>query len=179
MTDRRERRVPRDMRGSARMAPLLFAMAVVPSGLGAWGCYQGWRTLEWPTTGATILQSDARQVHSERRQDGQTVTDTRHTVSIRYSYAANGREYLGEGIQPFSYGMQNSAAARDQAERYRPGTAARVAYNPDNPAEAYLEPGPSSVSMMLLAVGAILTAAGFWIRSIASRAARRARGQKP
>ena len=105
-------RRPKDMRASSRMAPFLFAVAVTPFALGAWGCYQGWRTLSWPVTEAKILGSDARRFESERREDGRTVTDVRHTVTIRYSYAVSGREYLGEGIQPYSYGMQNSASAK-------------------------------------------------------------------
>jgi uncharacterized protein DUF3592 len=160
------------MRGPGRMAPLLFALAVVPFALGAWGCYQGWRTLSWPTTQATILSSQAHRFESERRQDGRTVTDVRHTVTIRYSYSVGRRDYLGEGIQPYSYGMQNSAAAREQFERYRPDTAARIAYDPDNPGEAYLEPGLSSVSKMLLGLGVIFALAGFWVRSISRRGAK-------
>ena len=54
-------RRPKDMRASSRMAPFLFAVAVTPFALGAWGCYQGWRTLSWPVTEAKILGSDARR----------------------------------------------------------------------------------------------------------------------
>jgi hypothetical protein len=159
-----------DMRSPSRMAWLLFALAIVPFGLGTWGCYHGWQTLGWPTTEARILSSDARRIESERRDNDRTVTDVRHTVSIRYSYSVGGREYLGEGIQPYSYGMQNSAVAREQSEHYRPDMAVRVAYHPNDPSEAYLEPGLSSVSKMLLAIGIILAIAGFWIRSISKRA---------
>ena len=85
-------------------------------------------------------------MENERRENDRTVTDVRHTVAIQYSYSVGGREYLGEGIQPYSYGMQNSAAACEQSEHYRPNMAVRVAYHPSDPSEAYLEPGLSSVS---------------------------------
>ena len=78
------------------MAPFLFALAVVPFGLGAWGCWQGWRTLSWPTTEAKILSSEACQFTTERRQDDRTVTEVRHTVTVRYGYSVGGRDYLGE-----------------------------------------------------------------------------------
>lgn len=159
------------MRGSARMASLFFALAVVPLALGGWGVYRGWRTTSWPTTDAKILGSDLGRVLTERRQDDRTITDVRHTVAIRYSYMVGGREYLGEGIQPYSYGMQNSAAARDQFERYRPGMTVKVAYDPDDPADAYLEPGPSSVSKLFLGIGVIFMAVGFWLIWIARRSA--------
>lgn len=168
----RRSRAPGDMRAPSRMAWLLFALAIVPFSLGAWGCYRGWQTLGWPTTEARLLSSDARRFESQRREEDRTVTDVRHTVSIRYSYSVGGREYLGEGIQPYSYGMQNSATAREQSERYRPGMAVPVVYDPNDPSEVYLEPGASSVSRMLLTIGVILAIAGFWLRSISKRGAK-------
>ena len=162
-----------DLRGPSRMPWLLLRIAIVPFGLGAWGCYQGWRTLGWPTTEAKILGSDARRFESQRREDGRTITDVRHAVSVRYSYSVDGREYLGEGIQPYSYGMQNSALAREQFERYRPGMSVPLAYDPTSPADAYLEPGASSVSKMLLAIGLIFAIAGGWVRGISKRGAKK------
>jgi hypothetical protein len=160
----------RSRRGPRNFARLLFALAVVPLGLGGWGCYQGWRTLSWPTVEGVILGSEMRIVTSERRQsDGSTSTEQRATVDIKYTYQVDGRDHVSDGIQPYSYGMQNSALAREQAWRYPANAKVRVAYDPDDPAHAYLEPGASSVSKMLLGVGIAFALAGWWVRGLARR----------
>ena len=156
-------------RGARNFARLLMIIALAPLWLGAWGYYQGWRTLNWPTAEALILGSDLRISTSEHRRDDRTVTDQRATVDIRYTYKVDGRDYVGDGIEPYSYGMQNSAAARDQAWKYPANSKVRVAYDPDDATIAYLEPGPSSVSKMLLGIGVVLGLAGFWVRSLTRR----------
>ena len=44
-----------------------------------------------------------------------------------------------------------------------------VAYDPKNPAEAYLEPGPSSFALVLSGIGAFMALCGFWVRRKASQ----------
>jgi len=65
--------------------------------------------------------------------------------------------------------MQNSAGAAKMSERHPPGSTAQVAYDPRNPAIAYLEPGPSSFALVLLAIGAAIGLSGFWVRRKASQ----------
>ena len=77
----------------------------------------------------------------------------RHTFAVHYQYAVGGRDYVGGGIEPYDLGMQNSAGAAKMRERFPVGSTVPVAYNPNDPSEAYLMPGPSSFSLILLGIG--------------------------
>lgn len=53
--------------------------------------------------------------------------------------------------------------------RHPVGSAAEVAYDPNNPATAYLEPGPSSFALALAGIGSTMVLIGFWVRRKASQ----------
>jgi hypothetical protein len=65
--------------------------------------------------------------------------------------------------------MQNSAGAERMRKQYPVGTPVHVAYDPQSPDIAYLEPGPSSVSLALSGLGIFMGLCGFWVRSLAKR----------
>jgi hypothetical protein len=136
--------------------------------LGGWGIYQGMATRSWPRAEGMILASNLRVRESEStRSSNSGIRDRSETatVDIRYKYTVNGTRYESDGIEVADFGLQNSAAARKQHEKYPPGTVVQVAYNPANPAVAYLEPGPGSVSMMLAGVGTGLVLVGLMVRN--------------
>jgi hypothetical protein len=139
--------------------------------LGGWGAVQGARTWQWPRAEARIIDSDLRRNESNLRQsaNGDYYRDHWYTFAVHYSYRVGTTEYIGGGVEPYDFGMQNSAGARKMKDRHPVGATAKVAYDPDNPAVAYLEPGPSSFALILLAIGAILGLCGLWVRSLARR----------
>jgi hypothetical protein len=151
---------PRQKRQVRSFGWLLFVLSLVPVGLGGWGAWNGWQTLSWPRADARIVdvklnphltrpsEIAARRVRQAERE--------RATIDVAYVYTAAGSERFGTEIEAYTFGMQNSAAARRQREQYRFGTIAQVAYDPANPDVAYLEPGPSSVSLLFLGAGGFI-----------------------
>jgi hypothetical protein len=145
------------------LAGLIFA-------LGAYGTVQGALTLGWPRAEATVITADlARQIMTTRDPDGRIREESWNSFHVLYRYTVDGRDYAAGGVEPYDFGMQNSAGAAKMSERHPPGSTAKVAYDPRNPAIAYLEPGPSSFALALLAIGAIMGLSGFWVRRKASQ----------
>ncbi|MBL6616726.1 MAG: DUF3592 domain-containing protein, partial [Reyranella sp.] len=88
---------------------------------------------------------------------------------VLYQYRVGDRDYVAGGVEPWDYGMQNSAGAEKMRQRHPIGSQARVAYDPANPAVAYLEPGPSSFALVLSGIGSFMFLCGWWVRRKASR----------
>jgi hypothetical protein len=148
-----------------RMSYFLFGLAALALALGAWAAVQGALTLRWPRAEAKIV--DARlALHERQARDGQA-PERRHTFAVYYQYSVGGREYAGGGIEPYDLGMQSSSGAVKMRERFPVGSTALVAYDPKDPAEAYLMPGPSSFSLILLGIGIAFAAMGGLARRMA------------
>jgi hypothetical protein len=118
--------------------------------------------LKWPRAQAEIV--DAKLTLHERETRDTHRPDRWHTFDVHYLYRVDGKVYLGGGIEPYAAGMQNSAGAKKMAEAYPVGAKTTVAYNPADMNEAYLIPGPSSFSLVLLALGVI-----FWLVALLAR----------
>ena len=134
-----------------RMAWFLAVLGVVAFGFGAWGAWNGLRTKKWPRADAEIV--DAKLTQHERETRDVRRPDRWTTFDVHYLYRVNGKTYLGGGIEPYAFNMQNSAGAKKMADVYQVGAKTTVAYNPQDISEAYLMPGPSSFSLLLLGLG--------------------------
>jgi hypothetical protein len=145
-----------------RMAWFLAMLGVIAFGFGAWGAVNGARTLNWPRTEAEIV--DAKLTRHERATRDVQRPDRWNTFDVHYLYRVDGKIHLGGGIEPYAYNMQNSAGAKKMADAFPVGAKAPVAYNPDDPAEAYLMPGPSSFALILLVIGVV-----FWLVALLAR----------
>ena len=137
--------------------------------VGLYGVAVGLITLGWPRTQAVILDArvDVRETTStvpgtDKYRGGRTETRETASFHVRYRYRVDGQDYEADGVEPGDLGLQNSAASRDHGRTYKTGTQVMVAYDPRNPARAYLLPGPSSPSLMLALVGDALVLAGTW-----------------
>jgi hypothetical protein len=153
----------KDSRGVRNFGRTIIGIAAIPFLLGAYGVAMGLLTLQWPRADAKILDSNTRIFTTDTTRGGRSVRDERTVVDIVFRYTVGGKEYVGEEIKPYTFGMQNSGMAKTHKERYRPGTDARAAYNADDPAIAYLEPGPSSTAIMFLGVGVFMGLCGLWM----------------
>jgi hypothetical protein len=147
---------------SGRFGTLLLVLAAVPFALGLWGTAQGLLTLGWPRADGLIEYASLSVSEADDR--GRTSA----SISIRYSYVVDGKSHSGSAIAPYTFGMQNSAQARAQHDRYARDMPVKVAYDPSDPSIAYLEPGPSSTSLMLVAVGLIIGLTGLLIKRLAA-----------
>lgn len=157
-------------RGGMAFGRNLMVLAGLIFILGAYGTVQGALTLGWPRAEATIITADlARRIMMTRDPDGRSREESWNSFHVLYRYTVDGREYAAGGVEPYDYGMQNSAGAAKMSERHPPGSTAKVAYDPRNPAIAYLEPGPSSFALVLGGIGAFMALCGFWVRRKASQ----------
>jgi len=157
-------------RGGMAFGRNLMVLAGLILALGAYGTVQGVLTLRWPRAEATVTTAElARQIMTTRDPDGRAREESWNSFHVLYRYTVDGREYVAGGVEPYDFGMQNSAGAAKMSERHPPGSTAVVAYDPANPAIAFLEPGPSSFALVLIAIGAVMGLSGFWVRRKASQ----------
>lgn len=135
-----------------RLSWIFLAFGTGVFALGAWAAMKGWQTRQWPRVEAEIIDADLAR--NERvAKDG--TLEHRYSFTVNYRYAVGGQTFIGHGTEPYDLGMQNSAGARTMSEDYPVGAKVQVLYSPENPAEAYLMPGPSSFSLILLVLGGI------------------------
>jgi hypothetical protein len=113
--------------------------------------YSIWRThasQTWPSTVGTILESGTTQNYRGRVHP-----------SVKYSYAVGGAAYEGWTIQ-LSAEYAGAAQAREIAQRFRAGPV-QVYYDPNNPAEAVLQPGGNArVQWFMLGIGSLIFGVG-------------------
>ena len=158
----------RTKRQSLAFGRNLLVLATIILMPGVWGALKGALTLRWPRAEATIIDADLRR-HSRASTSTPQSTEMWNTFHVHYRYEVAGREYLGGYVEPYDFGMQNSAGAERMRERHPVGSKAQVAYDSDAPEIAYLEPGPSSFSLALTAIGGVIGLSGLWVRNLARR----------
>jgi len=157
-------------RGGMAFGRNLMVLALVIFGLGAYGVVMGALTLKWPRAEATITSAELlRQTNTRRGPDGRSIEDGWNSFHVLYKYRVGDRDYVAGGVEPYDFGMQNSAGAAKMRERHPVGSQAKVAYDPGNPAVAFLEPGPSSFALALSGIGAFILLVGWWVRTKAAQ----------
>ena len=154
---------------SAGFGVFLMMLAAPPLVIGLWAMAQGLITLTWPRTDGQI----DRVYFSQSQPDDETRRMSA-SIDITYRYVVGGRTYSSSSIAPYTFGWQNSGHARRQHDDYSADMAVRIAHDPHDPRVAYLEPGPSSTSLMLLGVGFIFGLT--WAFHPAAGGPRKARG---
>ena len=166
----RSKKVVVPNRGGMAFGRNLMVLALLIAALGGYGVVMGALTLKWPRTAATVTSAELlRQTSTSRGMDGRSFDDGWNSFHVLYQYRIGDRDYVAGGVEPYDFGMQNSAGAAKMRERHPVGSQAKVAYDPGNPAVAYLEPGPSSVALVLLGIGAFMLLVGWWVRSKAAQ----------
>lgn len=169
MAQRKSKKRPGN-RGGMAFGRNLMVLGTVILGVGAYGTFKGAMTLSWPHATATITNADLlRQSVPATRRDGSSGEESWNSFHVLYRYRVGDREYVAGGVEPYDFGMQNSAGAAKMEQRHPVGSAAEVAYDPNNPATAYLEPGPSSFALALAGIGSTMVLIGFWVRRKASQ----------
>jgi hypothetical protein len=108
--------------------------------IGAFDLHKASRAKTWPTAEGRILSSSLRE-----RNDGE---GTSYEVAILYEYFVNGRAHRSDvwRVRPGSSSFTKAATAA--VERYPVGAAVTVYFNPEDPADAMLEPGKISWSLI-------------------------------
>jgi len=157
-------------RGGMAFGRNLMVLAALILAIGIYSVARGAMTLKWPRADATITSAELlRQSSTSRGADGRTIEDGWNSFHVIYQYRVGDRDYVAGGVEPHDFGMQNSAGAAKMRERHPIGSQAKVAYDPGNPAVAFLEPGPSSFALALSGIGAFILLVGWWVRTKAAQ----------
>ncbi len=162
----------RKMRQSLAFGRNLIVLALIILIPGAWAAYKGAMTLRWPRAEAKIVDAKTRvQTAPSSSTLGQRHSrdDEWTSFIVHYTYRVEDEEFWSGRVEPYDFGMQNSAGAKRMSERHPVGSKALVVYDPADPAIAYLEPGPSSMSLAMVGIGAVIGLSGIWIRHLARR----------
>ena len=80
-------------------------------------------------------------------------------MHVTYRYEVAGRQFQGRRVRVGPLAIASVAAT---LRRYRKGQACRVAYDPQRPHVAVLEPGVHSLHWLLPAVGLLFIGLALW-----------------
>ncbi len=110
----------------------------------------------WPTVPGRVVSSEVRRSVSQDA-DGNSSTD--YQAEVQYTYSVSGASFTGQRL---TFAVQESSytAALDNVQRYPPGAAVAVHYNPRKPEEAVLEVQQSSGNTWMMVAGIVFAALG-------------------
>jgi Protein of unknown function (DUF3592) len=110
---------------------------------------------QWPTTLGTVVS-----VQVDELEYGNSVS---WFPRVGYRYSVHGRSMLSTQLTPGPQPhWRDRADAERFLERYLNRTGVVVYFNPDNPADAVLEPSHSGRTEPMVGLGVVLVALGFW-----------------
>lgn len=92
-------------------------------------------TYRWPTVTGVVLASDV--------QVGNVRGGKEYIPNVHYQYQVQGKEFSGSRFCYFECGGSQTYARTTVQDQYPPGKHIAVAYNPKNPFQSILRPGPT------------------------------------
>jgi hypothetical protein len=120
---------------------LVFLFAVIMFGVGAALLWFGFGNLQkalqspdWPTTAGKILSSEVVDAGEN---------DMQFDAAVSFVYRVNGETLKGEKVQLDQWAASDVKSKRRVVRQFPEGRAVTVYYNPADPAEAVLVPGPT------------------------------------
>jgi hypothetical protein len=163
-------------RSSSMFATIVMSAGLVVALTGAVGAWRGFVTQSWPTAVATLITNEI-EIGTETRTIPMTdrlrggIKETKETehLALAYRYSVDGVPFEGHKLEPWDFGLPGQAKMKAVAA-LGPGGTHRVSYDPQDPRRAYLKAGPSTTSVTLLTIGAVLMAIGFFIGRMQRRA---------
>jgi hypothetical protein len=145
----------------------------IGAGLGYWGysVYQkGNESKNWPTVTGQVIESEVKKETTTRKvSDGRKRTTTSFRANVIYRYEVNGTSYISKQITSLDYSFGDSAQAREITAKYPKGKTVTVFYNTLDPEQAFLEPGISKGSYILMGAGAVCLVLGLLAGATAFR----------
>ena len=115
---------------------------------------EAWSSRDWPTIEGTVSSFKAVERESAKWK-----------VTVRYQYVVEGQTYISSRVRASDRTV--STATKDEMQnQYGQGQIAKVFYSPNDPQQAFLEPGPSTNTIVFLALSWIMLPAisvGLWI----------------
>lgn len=105
----------------------------------------GLRSTTWPSTAGTVVSVD--RVYSGSGDDGEPT----YNEKVEYSYAVDGREYLGNLVAALAP-VKSSEQVQTVLARYPIGLKVEVYFDPEDPSLSLLVPGLSGFAKAGLVV---------------------------
>jgi hypothetical protein len=96
-------------------------------------------TETWPTASGAIVSARLDQSMQTHRRDGHTYTSTSYNPVIEYTYQIGGKAYQGNRVFAGATMSYDLGTAQGIVNRYQPGMAVTVHYDPADPTQAVLE----------------------------------------
>ncbi|MEP7354743.1 MAG: DUF3592 domain-containing protein [Acidobacteriota bacterium] len=112
--------------------------------LGSHPLYSGFSSLSWPIADGRILDSKA---HS----DGNN-----YRTQLWYEYEVEGVRHVSENYHTGGNGTVSTDTAKAVAKRYPVGRQVKVFFNPSDPSESVLEPGPWFGNFILPSISLVI-----------------------
>lgn len=119
---------------------------------------RGNQMARWPTVPGQIDTAEMITFVDERGK-------TMYRPEVLYSYEVAGVRYSGNTVGTGATTRANSPKLVKVDPRYTPGLAVTIHYNPENPAEAILDPNPRRLWLLWLIPAAVLALAFIVARS--------------
>lgn len=116
-------------------------------------------TETWPTTSGSIVSSQLDQKTTTDYDDGHTSTSTSYTPIVEYTYQVGGQTYQGSHIFPGASMSYDHGTAQGIINRYQPGVAVTVHYDPADPTQAVLETKSKGGNLFLI-LGSVFAVLG-------------------
>lgn len=135
------------VRGSSAHLFVFGLLALIFGGIGVGISVPSFRARGWPTVPGTILSST---IHTTRGSKG----GSNHACRVIYEFRVNGTRHEGRKLDALEVHSSGRGAYEDQAT-YAPGTPCVVHYNPDDPSESCLRPGPGVLQIVFLTIGSL------------------------
>ena len=134
---------------------------------GVFFCYRIFQSLlsrQWPSVTGQLLSSELREVVYRGRDAGGGPDEaSAWVVDFSYRYSLRGTDYTGTRVT-FSDGINKTMRAlRKLQASYAGKSDILVYYNPSNPAQSVLVPGPSLFNFTPLITSSLFVAAGVFI----------------
>lgn len=122
----------------------LVFLLLLGIGLFGWEVYSAAKSNEassWPSTTATITQSEIKKVRKSRRRRGRRRSSWSRELHVQYDYYVQGQSYNNNRVA-FGNSVSNaldSIGRPNVVDQYPKGKSVTVYYNPDNPKDSVLE----------------------------------------
>jgi hypothetical protein len=113
----------------------------------------------WPTAGGSIVSARLDQSTHTEDEDGHTYTSTSYRPVIEYTYEIGGKIYQGNRVFPGASMSYDHGTAQGIVNRYQPGAAVTVHYDPADPTQAVLETKSKGGNLFLI-LGAVFAVLG-------------------
>jgi uncharacterized protein DUF3592 len=114
---------------------------------------EGQESTSWPTVEGTVTESSIKE-------SAPSATKRSYKPRVKYAYTVEDEKFSGDRIGMHDVGYGTRLLAEDVLLHYQTGAKIQVHYDPDDPANALLEPGNSWRAYLFLIIPPVMLLLG-------------------